>query len=889
MNPAPKLSFVRALAKRDLRRYFSNPTGYVFITLFIFLSAAAAFWRPRFFLNNLATLDQINEVFPFLLMFFVPALTMGIWADERRQGTDELLLTLPATNVEIVAGKYLAALGIYTASLVLSLSHVAILFWLGRPDPGLLAANYLGYWLAGAALIAVGMLGSLLTANTTVAFVLAALLCGFPVLIDAAVGAFSGPIARRIAPIGLFHHFRDFAQGVVSLSGVLYFVLLGGFFLYLNVLLLGQRYWPRRAGRMPTAAHHLLRAASVALAAGAIVLLASRGAVRIDATAERLHSLSDETKRLLDALPADRTVVVQAFVSPVVPAEYVQQRESLLSTLTELQALAGSKMSLVVRETEPYSEAARIARERFGIAPRFVTDATDPTGEIRSVFLGVAFTSGPEEQVLPFLEHGLSAEYELTRAIRVVARTSRKRIGIVDTEAKVFGGVDYEDGRARLSWAIVDELRKQYEVVEITPSATFQEKVDALLVVMPSTLLQSELDHVWDAVKRGVPALLVVDPLPAMDMRLAPAAGMAERLNPYRNPRQALVQKNYGDLQKALLSVGVNWPAARIAWDSYRPHAEMSHLPREVVVVGAGSGNPDAFNGRHAATSGLQELLLMYPGYLLKAAEAPAELTFEPLVASSMLAGTASYFQLVQPTPNGPSLNLNLPHEPENEILTLAAHVRSAPGAKTPVNLIIVADLDFISDQFFVMRQEAPAGATFDNVTFFLNAIDVLAGDEAFIGLRKRRVKYRTLERVEAQTRTFIERRSREEQQAAQDAEKALETARSGLQKTVDEIAARPDLDAQAKQIMIRNVQETENRKLEVLSVNIQQARDGRIQASRETMETGVRRIQGTIRTFAVLVPPLPVFVLGIAIYVRRRKREREGALAMRRLREIGE
>lgn len=907
-----KTEFVQALVWRDLRRYFSNPTGYVFITLFIFLSAAAAFWQDRFFLNNLANLDQLNSLFPFLLLFFVPALTMSVWADERRQATDELLLTMPATSLEVVLGKFVSTLAVFSIALALSLSHVIVLFWLGRPDLGVIFANYLGYWLVGASLISVGLVASLLTANAAIAFILGALFCTILVYVDSIINVASPALGGFLAPLGLVPHFRDFAAGVVSVSGLLYFVSVTGLMLFVNTTIIDRRHWPRQVEGRSIWFHQSVRIASVVVALLSLNVIVARTGLRADVTAERLHSLSAETRALLRELNEDRPVFVQAYLSPAVPEAYVQTRANLLSTLREIDVVAGPRVEVIIHDTEPFSNEAREAREKFGIAARSIPTPGSARASFSEVYLGLAITCGAEEEVIPFLDRGLSPEYELARSIRVVADARRKKVGVLQTAINLFGGLDFQTMRTAPVWSVVTELRRQYEVVQVRPGIPPPADLNGLLVVLPSSLSQTEMDVLLEAIQGGLPTLLLVDPLPAVNINHSPREEPGADQNPFQ--RQQTPQKIKGNIEEFMSRIGVNWDSGRIIWDSYNPHPDLAGLPPEVVFVGPGNDNERAFNPTVSITSQLQELVFLYPGELAPTLDARHD--FVPLVGTGRVSGHFDYHQMVQRTIFGVQLNRNLPHRPNELEYVVAAQVRgvslidadeagraadpvaaendvskgnpafdAAARPTRPIHVIVVADIDFISEQFFQLRARGPQTLSFDNVPFFLNCIDLLVGDESFVALRGKRVRHRTLQRVEEQTRNFIEQRIQEERQAETEAEAALEEAQRRLEARVNEIQERSDLDARAKQIMARTVQEAESRRFEVLKANIEAEKEAKIHASRERMEDQIRRIQSGIKTFAVLLPPVPVFLLGVLIFVRRQRRELEGAAAERRLR----
>ena len=424
-------------------------------------------------------------------------------------------------------------------------------------------------------------------------------------------GGISEGLRDLLSPLGLFNAFDDFARGVVSFSGLVHFVSVTCLMLYLNVVLISRRHWPAKAGRYGMGIHHGVRAAALVAAVIGLNVIMGRAGFRLDVTAEGLHSLSGETVRMLEELDPERPVFIQAYVSPEVPESYVQTRSNLVDVLKELDAMGGARVQVRIEDTEMYSPEAREARERFGISPRELPDLRSARSGFTNVFAGIAVTCGPEEQVIGFLDMGLPVEYELVRSLRVVARADRGKLGILTTEARLFGGFDFNTMQSRQPWAMTEELRKQYDVVQVQPQEDYPEDLDALMVALPNTLTQPEMSRLSDYIATGHPTLILADPLPSFNLTLSPSEKEGASANPFAG-NQPPPPTPKGDIQGMLRKFGVEWNSGLIVWDRYNPHPAMAHLPPEVVFASPGNENPETFNQEAVGTASLQELVFPF-------------------------------------------------------------------------------------------------------------------------------------------------------------------------------------------------------------------------------------------------------------------------------------
>ena len=238
------MNTIKSLFRRELASYFATPVAYVFIVIFLMLMGAFTFYIGGFYERGQADLRPFFNFHPWLYLFLVPAIAMRLWAEERKTGTVEFLMTLPLTPLQAVLGKFLAAWAFAGIALALTFPIWITVNYLGDPDNGAILAGYVGSFLMAGGFLAIGSCVSAFTRNQVIAFVISVVLCfgfllaGFPLVLDLFSAWAPQIIVDGISSLSFLTHFADISRGVIDLRDLIYFALVIGAFLYANTIVL---------------------------------------------------------------------------------------------------------------------------------------------------------------------------------------------------------------------------------------------------------------------------------------------------------------------------------------------------------------------------------------------------------------------------------------------------------------------------------------------------------------------------------------------------------------------------------------------------------------------------------------------------------------------------
>ena len=233
--------------KREFSAYFGSPVAYVFIVVFLLLSGFFTFMISHFYEAGQADLRGFFDWQPWIFLFLVPAVGMRLWAEERRTGTLELVLTLPVSLTQIILGKFLAAWLFIGVALLLTFPTFVTVIYLGDPDTGAIFSAYLGSFLLAGAYLSVGCMTSSLTRNQVISFILSVVICfflviaGWPPVTDFFSGWAPIWLVNIVSGFGFMTHFASIERGVIDLSDLCYFLSVIFFMLFANGVILQNR------------------------------------------------------------------------------------------------------------------------------------------------------------------------------------------------------------------------------------------------------------------------------------------------------------------------------------------------------------------------------------------------------------------------------------------------------------------------------------------------------------------------------------------------------------------------------------------------------------------------------------------------------------------------
>ena len=551
------------ILKRELGAYFNSAIAVIYLIVFIVINNSL--FMTRFFLVGQVDMRFYFETLPLILLVFIPAISMRLWAEDKKENTFELLMTFPTKPAELVLGKFLAGLVFYSLSLVLTFTIPLILLLSGRPDLGVVVGGYLGAFFLGALFLAMGIFISGLTKEQIVAFILTMLSCFIfyflgtdfvATFLDGWVSGFGSFLKNYI---GALSHVESFTKGVMDLKDILYFAVMGFVFLFLNGLYLEGRLRPR--------SKVVFCMTLTACFCGVVLfnwLIHDLPFGRFDLTENKVYTVSSASKKILWDLKAP--VLVKVYITPAekMPTALKTLEQELTSRLAELKIASHNKFKYSVS----YIEAANLLDQRQkppadlkakepleaalsnkGIVPFQVESINKDEMGVKLVYSAITINykeKGEEvlgrilPQNLPDLEYLLLSRIKkltLDKLPKIALFSPLKSKEVTPEMAQMLLGLkqspqQYEDDYQ----LIVPSLRNSgYEAVRVALSKEnrLPDDIDVLLIINSGSLNDRQLYEINKFLVQGGLELIAADGYD-YSFRIGPPAGLEvipEKLN----------------------------------------------------------------------------------------------------------------------------------------------------------------------------------------------------------------------------------------------------------------------------------------------------------------------------------------------------------------------
>ena len=519
------LSNIFTVASREINAYIHAPATYIFIIIFLVLAGFFTFIVGNLFESGQASLAPFFYWMPWLFLILAPSAGMSLWADEKRGGTIELLMTFPLSAWECICGKFLASWMLIAVSVILTFPLPLTVAYLGDPDWGVIICGYIGIILLGAVFLAVSNMTSTFTRSPVISFISSFLICFFliisawPPVYETLSSFLPAFLMDVLAFLSVTTHVGNISRGLIELKDIIYFISLIAFCLTCAGIVLGM-YRAGNHGKASAAFKERIFTSAwgilvLLLLVFSVNFIASFLGMRFDLTENRIYTLSKGSVDVIKAMPKGRMVIRfycsrKSVAMPVALKSYSSSVENLLR---EYVKASGGKLKLEKYDPAPDSDAEEAA-SIDGVSGQVLN-----TGE--RIYFGISISFVDKVLAIPFLnpQEESSLEYDITRLISRISMPAKPVIGVM-SPLSVLGNIEElrrnpytQNPVPELPWASIAELQKDFELKKISmESVSIPDGIDALLIIHPVGITEQTQYAIDQFLLKGGNLGIFVDP-----------------------------------------------------------------------------------------------------------------------------------------------------------------------------------------------------------------------------------------------------------------------------------------------------------------------------------------------------------------------------------------